>query len=227
MSKSLDHIAFIMDGNGRWAKARKLKRTDGHLEGTKRIPEVIDRCIEHKIKYISFFCFSTENWQRPKNEINFLIKKFTSSLSEKNLNWFNERNIKVNFIGFKENMPKNAFKKVHEFCNKTKSNNKFIVNFFFNYGSQQEILNACKELLKSGLTINKKNFEKFLLTNNLPDVDLLIRTSGEERISNFLLWQIAYAEIIFEKTMWPDYKTKVLDKNINEYNKRNRRFGAI
>ena len=226
-TSNLKHIAFIMDGNGRWAKNKNLKRTQGHLEGSNRIPEIIDGCIKHNIKYISFFCFSTENWKRPKTEVNFLINKIYKSLSTKNLKWFNDRNIKVNLVGFKNNIPKIIYNSIVKFCEKTNNNNGFNVNFYFNYGAQQEILFAIKKMNELKLKITRQNLEKCLLTPNFPAVDLLIRTSGEKRISNFLLWQIAYAEIIFEEVFWPDYTIKILNKNINEYNKRCRRFGGI
>ncbi len=227
MSNVLQHIAFIMDGNGRWAQKRNLPRIDGHKKGLEQISLIIDGCIQHQIKYISFFCFSTENWNRPKKEVQFLIKLIHNALSEKNFNWFKERQIKVQLIGFEKKMPTIPYKDIKRFCERTNNFHKVCVNFYFNYGSQQEILYACEQLKKRNLMVNKSNFEKCLLTHNLPDVDLLIRTSGEERISNFLLWQIAYAEIIFEKTLWPDYSIKKLNQNIIQYNKRNRRFGKI
>lgn len=227
MKNNLNHIAFIMDGNGRWAQKKNLKRIAGHDEGSKRIPEIIDGCIQHNIKFISFFCFSTENWKRPKTEVSFLVKKIFNSLSNKNLEWFNKRNIRVNLIGFSSNMPISTYNAIKKFCDKTAKNDGFFINFYFNYGSKQEIIYAIKRIIDSKLDINIENFNKCLLTSDFPDVDLLIRTSGEQRISNFLLWQIAYAEIIFEKTFWPDYTIKVLNKNINEYNKRSRRFGSI
>ena len=222
--KQLNHIAFIMDGNGRWATSKNLTRTDGHNEGIKRIPEIILECKKHSIKEISFFAFSTENWSRPKSEISFLIKLLNSNLAKKNLKWFIDNEIALNFIGFNNTYLEKYIKRINEFCEKTKSYNTK-VNICFNYGSHDEIIEAIKKLHKSKEVINKQNLEKHLLIKT--PVDLLIRTSGEKRISNFMLWQISYAEIIFEKKYWPDYKPNILRKNIKDYFNRDRRFGGI
>ncbi len=226
MAKKLEHIAFIMDGNGRYAKDLKKDRTFGHAEGAKRIPEIILCAKEQNIQFISFFAFSTENWNRSKKEVSFLMKLLEKNLSKKALNWFIENEVNLNVIGFENKIPKRLKDKIKEFTNTVnikKFNTK--VNIFFNYGSRDEIINAIKVMAEKKLKINHKNFEKSLLTNTLPDVDLLIRTSGEQRISNFMLWQIAYSEIIFESTRWPEYNKEIFNKNIIEYYKRERRFG--
>ncbi len=228
MTNDLKHIAFIMDGNGRYAKSLHQQRTFGHVEGAKRIPEIILGCQEKSIPYISFFAFSTENWNRSKTEVNFLMKLLEKYLSNKSLKFFKEHQINLNIIGFQKNLDKSLSKKINEFEHKVNTvKYETQVNIFFNYGSQDEIIYAIKELVKSKKSINKTNFESCLLTNKLPDVDLLIRTSGEKRISNFLLWQIAYSEIIFEPKFWPEYTKEILFNNIVEYYGRARRFGAV
>lgn len=226
MSKKINHIAFIMDGNGRYAKSLNKDRTFGHTEGAKRIPEVILFSKEKDIPYISFFAFSTENWNRSKKEVSFLMKLLEKYLSKKSKDWFLKNEINLNIIGFDNKIPKILNSKIKKFINEVNiKKHKTKVNIFFNYGSRDEIINAIKLLNKNNLTINHKNFEKCLLTHDLPDVDLLIRTSGEKRISNFMLWQIAYSEIIFEPTKWPEYNKEIFDKNILEYYTRERRFG--
>ncbi|MGL4950751.1 MAG: polyprenyl diphosphate synthase [Mycoplasma sp.] len=227
MSKNINHIAFIMDGNGRWAKNKSQERLFGHEQGAKQIGVVIDSCIKQGIKHISFFAFSTENWKRPKNEIAGIIKLLKSNLSIEKESWFNERNIKLNVIGFDTPFIKSLTDDINSIVNKTKKNKKFIVNIFFNYGGMQEIVNACNLAIDKKKHVTIKSFEKLLLTKDQPMVDLLIRTSGENRISNFMLWQIAYSEIIFENCLWPDYGDKQLIQNIQEYNKRIRRFGGL
>ncbi len=222
----LNHIGFIMDGNGRWAKSKNQIRTAGHQEGAKRISEIILGCKDLNIKEASFFAFSTENWNRPKTEISFLINLLKKYLfNKKSLKWFNENNVKINFIGFEKKDYKKLFKDIINFCEQTNNNNGIIVNICFNYGAQQEIVNACNKAVNLGKKVTIDSFNKLLLISN--PLDLLIRTSGEERISNFLLWQLAYSEIIFEQTNWPDYTVEVLKKNIQEFNQRIRRFGGL
>ncbi|MGL4948377.1 MAG: polyprenyl diphosphate synthase [Mycoplasma sp.] len=227
MKNEINHIAFIMDGNGRWAKNQNLDRLIGHEKGAKQIGTIIDGCISHNIKYISFFAFSTENWKRPKSEIFGIMKLLKEHIGIKNIDWFNKRKIKLNVVGFKNNISSSLSKKMDEMQEATKNNKDVIVNIFFNYGGMQEIVNACNEAILNGKKISVKSFEKLLLTKDMPNVDLLIRTSGEHRISNFMLWQIAYAEIIFENTLWPDYDISTLEKNLVEYDKRTRRYGGI
>lgn len=223
----INHIAFIMDGNGRWATKHGLVRTQGHLEGAKRISEVILACIEQEIPIASFFAFSTENWNRPKTEVSFLIKLLKKYLNKKSLKWFKEHDVKINLISVetKDKKIQKLLDEIQNFCNQTSSHQTITVNICFNYGSEQEILLAIKKLINSKQAINIQNFKSHLLIPQ--DVDLLIRTSGENRISNFLLFQISYSEIIFEPTLWPDYKKEIFTKNILEFNHRVRRFGKV
>lgn len=218
------HVAIIMDGNGRWAKAQNKPRAYGHQAGAKNIKNIVEAAINEKIKYLTLFAFSCENWTRPKHEINFLMKLLEKQMNEDLIKFLNERLIKFNWIGFKEKLNKTLVNKILNIQNKTKLNNKLILTIAFNYGGKQDILNAAK-LSNKNTTI--KDFDRLLLTKFLPDVDLLIRTSGEKRISNFLLWQSAYAEIIFEPTLWPNYNKKHFANNILEYCSRQRRFGKI
>lgn len=220
----LEHIAFIMDGNGRWAKKRNKPRIYGHNEGAKRIPEIVKVAKEFNIPHISFFAFSTENWNRSKEEVNFLLKLFTTSLTKTNLKKINKENVKVKWIGFYENLPNKLIDKINVFELGTQNNTSIQVNLFFNYSGIKDLNEALKKIKNEN---NVENIKNFLLTKNLPPIDLLIRTSGEQRISNFALYDLAYSEIIFEKTLWPDYSKKIFLDNINEYNTRDRRFGKI
>lgn len=227
MNNKLTHIAFIMDGNGRWAQEQNIDRMYGHEQGAKQISTIIDGCIEKQIQYMSFFAFSTENWKRPKSEIDMIIKLLKNYFLDKNLEWFKQRDVCINLLGFENHLSKVLMNNMKKFCYQTKDNKSFVVNIFFNYGSQQEILEACNKAIKSKRIQTIKSFEKLLFTKDQPGVDLLIRTSGEARISNFLLWQSAYAEIIFEPTYWPAYTKDVLNKNIDEFYNRNRRYGGL
>lgn len=226
MSNSLNHIAFIMDGNGRWAKKRNKKRIFGHAQGVKVIPEIIKECINQNIEFVSFFAFGVENWNRPKEEVNFLMSLITKYATKKIVNDLNKMNAKVNWIGFSENLDKKILDAIKYVVNNTKQNNGINVNIFFNYSGTKDLNNAIK------LVSNKKesediNIKNYLLTSKLPPIDLLVRTGGEYRISNFALYDLAYSEIIIENTMWPDYNKQLLKNNINEYNNRHRRFGKI
>lgn len=226
MSNSLNHIAFIMDGNGRWAKKRNKKRIFGHAQGVKVIPEIIKECINQNIEFVSFFAFGVENWNRPKEEVNFLMSLITKYATKKIVNDLNKMNAKVNWIGFSENLDKKILDAIKYVVNNTKENNGINVNIFFNYSGTKDLNNAIK------LVLNKKesediNIKNYLLTSKLPPIDLLVRTGGEYRISNFALYDLAYSEIIIEDTMWPDYNKQLLKNNINEYNNRHRRFGKI
>lgn len=226
MSNSLNHIAFIMDGNGRWAKKRNKKRIFGHAQGVKVIPEIIKECINQNIEFVSFFAFGVENWNRPKEEVSFLMSLITKYATKKIVNDLNKMNAKVNWIGFSENLDKKILDAIKYVVNNTKQNNGINVNIFFNYSGTKDLNNAIK------LVSNKKesediNIKNYLLTSKLPPIDLLVRTGGEYRISNFALYDLAYSEIIIENTMWPDYNKQLLKNNINEYNNRHRRFGKI
>lgn len=226
MSNSLNHIAFIMDGNGRWAKKRNKKRIFGHAQGVKVIPDIIKECINQKIKFVSFFAFSVENWNRPKEEVNFLLSLITKYATKKIINDLNKIDAKVNWIGFEDKLDKKTLDAIKLIVDNTKENKNIIVNIFFNYSGTKDLNNAINLAIKDKENL-KEDIKKYLLTSNLPPIDLLIRTGGEYRISNFSLYDLAYSEIIIENRMWPDYNKELLKTNINEYNNRHRRFGKI
>lgn len=223
----LSHVAFIMDGNGRWATKKNRERTFGHINGIKVIPEIVNIAIKNDIKYISFFAFSVENWNRPKEEVNFLFKLAFKYLSKKYLKKINELGIKFKWIGFENNISKKMIKNIRFFEKETNLNKKICISIFFNYSGKMDIENAIKIALKDTKRYNDSSIKKYLLTKDLPDIDLLIRTGGEERISNFALYDLAYSEIIFEKTLWPDYSSNIFANNLKNYYSRNRRFGEI
>lgn len=215
------HVAIIMDGNGRWAKRLKRPRTYGHQKGLKVIESIITVALKSHIKVLSLFAFSTENWSRPSQEVNFLMKLVMNKLTKKTLTYFHQCQIQFRWTGFKEHLSQPIIDKLWLMQSATANNNKIILNLCFNYGGRQDILQASQRVTA------KNDFEKLLLTNDLPPVDLLIRTGNEKRISNFMLWQLAYAEIIFEPTFWPAYNPKIFAKNLLEFSKRQRRFGGI
>lgn len=223
------HVAVIMDGNGRWAKKKGFSRSEGHNAGSKVLEKLMDTAIELNIKCISVYAFSTENWSRPKREIDGLWKLFTEYFDSK-LPIMLEKGIRIHHSGSYKKLPAIVKNKIITAVDKTKNNKKITLNFCLNYGSRQEILEAVNEWAmkrKPDEKITASKLEKYLYTSNLPDVDLLIRTSGESRISNFLLWQIAYSEIIFMNVLWPDFNKSHLYKAIIEYQKRDRRYGGI
>jgi undecaprenyl diphosphate synthase len=221
----LNHVAIIMDGNGRWGLKNKDSRNEGHKAGLKTVEKIIKETINQKIKYLTLFAFSTENWNRPKKEINYLFNLLESYLSSK-IESFNKKNIKLNIIG-----TKNFSKKLNKLLNfsekKTAHNTILQINLALNYGSKLEIINAIKKINKNNDKINEKNLSKYLETKNIPDPELLIRTGNTKRLSNFLLWQLAYAEIFFEKKLWPDFNEKDYVKIIKKFKKIKRNFGKI
>ena len=225
------HVAVIMDGNGRWAKKRGLKRENGHREGRKSVRKIIECCVELGIKNLTLYAFSTENWNRPKLEIDFLMQLLFLSLKGE-LKTLNKNNIKFETIGNLDRLPKKISNYLGKVKLKTRYNSKLTLTLALSYGSRNEIVNVVRELsdkVKNNI-ISSKNIDEtvindHLYTRNLPDVDLLIRTSGEKRISNFLLWQIAYSELYFTKKLWPDFRKKDLYKAIISYQNRERRFG--
>lgn len=226
------HVAIIMDGNGRWAKIQGKNRTFGHLEGIKTADKIISYAEKIGIKFLTLYAFSTENWNRSKTEVKFLMKIFKKKLEEAILN--QKRNIKFQVIGEKEKISKNILNLIYTLEQKTRLNTGMILNIAFNYGSKSEIINSVKLIInniknkKVNLdNITKESFNNYLYTKNQPDVDLLIRTGGEYRISNFMLWQIAYAELFFTKIFWPDFSEQDLNNAILEFNKRERRYGKI
>ena len=225
------HIAIIMDGNGRWAKKQGMIRAMGHEKGTKAVREVVEGCSEIGVKNLTLYAFSTENWNRPRMEVDALMKLLVSSL-KKEIKTLQDNDISLNAIGILENLPSKAYRELQEVINKTKDNSRMTLTLALSYGSREELTHAIKEIsqkVKKG-EISEKGIDesvinKHLYTQNLPDVDLLIRTSGEQRISNFLLWQIAYAELFFSKKLWPDYRRSDLFEAIYNYQNRERRFG--
>jgi undecaprenyl diphosphate synthase len=221
----LNHVAIIMDGNGRWGLKHKNSRNEGHKAGLKTVEKILKETINQKIKYLTLFAFSTENWNRPKKEIRYLFNLLENYLSKK-INELHKKNIKLNIIGTK-NFSKKLNKILISSEKKTLKNTKLQINLALNYGSKFEILNALKIMNKNNDEINEKNFKKYLQTKNTPDPDLLIRTGNTKRLSNFLLWQLAYTEIFFEKKLWPDFNEKDYIRIIKNYKKIKRNFGNI
>jgi undecaprenyl diphosphate synthase len=225
------HIAVIMDGNGRWAKQKGKLRVFGHKNGIKAVRNTVENCAQIGIKVLTLYAFSTENWNRPKLEVDTLMKLLVTSL-KKELKLLQENNIKLQAIGNLQSLPKNVQKELNEVIELTKNNNHLILNLAISYSAKEEIVNAfqniSKKIVNNELTleeINENTINNHLYTRNLPNVDLVIRTSGEQRISNFLLWQIAYAELYFTNTLWPDFNKKELELAIINYQQRERRFG--
>ena len=221
----LNHVAIIMDGNGRWGLKHKNSRNAGHKAGLITVEKVIKETIRNKIGFLTLYAFSTENWKRPKKEINFLFSLLESFLKNR-LEELHRQNIKLKIIG-----NKNFSKKLNQLLNtaekKTLKNKKLQINLALNYGSKFELLNAFKNLQKNKAKINEKNLRKYLQTVDIPDPDLLIRTGNTKRLSNFLLWQLAYSEIFFEKKLWPEFNVKDYNKIIKKYKIIKRNFGKI
>jgi len=222
---SLNHVAIIMDGNGRWGLKKKKTRNFGHKAGLKTVEKIIKETIKNKIKFLTLFVFSTENWKRPKNEINYLLNLLEVFIKKRIIE-FKENNIKLKIIGVKK-FTKKLNKLLDDSENKTRHNTKLQINLALNYGSKNEIIYAIKKLNKDKKKITKSNISKSLFTKNIPDPDLLIRTGNTHRLSNFLLWQIAYAEIFFVKKLWPDFNEKDYTKIIKKFKKIKRNFGNI
>ena len=221
-----NHVAIIMDGNGRWALNRRKSRNYGHQQGLKTIEKIVDYSIKEKISYLTLFTFSSENWKRPKTEVNFLFK-LLENYFKKNLLKVIKNGIKVKIIGNKSKLASNLRKIIKLAENKTKKNKKISVQLALNYGSKNEIINSLKNIIKKKQKITTKNFEQNLYTAGFPDPDILIRTGGKKRLSNFLLWQIAYTEIFFIDKMWPDFNKNDFDKILNKFRNIKRNFGKI
>ena len=221
----LNHVAIIMDGNGRWGLKHKNSRNEGHRAGLNTVEKIIKETINQKIKYLTLYAFSTENWKRPKKEINYLFNLLENFLLKKIEN-IHKKNIKLNIIGVK-NFSKKLNKLLNSSEKKTSKNSKLQINLALNYGSKFEIINAFKKMNKNKVKINEKNLTKYLQTKNIPDPEILIRTGNTKRLSNFLLWQIAYTEIFFEKKLWPDFNEKNYLDIIKQYKKIKRNFGKI
>ena len=222
----IKHVAIIMDGNGRWGIKHKNSRNAGHRAGLNSVESIIDECIKKNIKYLTLYTFSTENWKRPQKEINFLFNLLENFLSNKIDNLIKKK-IKLKFIGKINNLPKELKKLIKISEKKTSKNISLQINIALNYGSKNELINAIKLIDKNNLKINERNIQKNLFTNNIPDPEILIRTGNTKRLSNFLLWQIAYSEIFFEKKLWPDFDKNDFNKIIIKFNKIKRNFGSI
>ena len=222
----VNHVAIIMDGNGRWGIKHKKSRNLGHRAGLNTVEKIIKSTIKSKIKYLTLYAFSTENWKRPQNEIKFLFKLLDSFI-EKKIKEFNKKNIKLKIIGNINVFNKKLKIKLQKSEKLTKNNNRLQVNLALNYGSKSELINAFKKLNRNKLNINIKNIEKNLYTSNIPDPDILIRTGSTNRLSNFLLWQLAYSEIFFEKKLWPDFKENDYNKILKKFRKTKRNYGNI
>ena len=222
---TLEHVAIIMDGNGRWGLKFKNSRNAGHKAGLKTVEKIIKETIKHKIKFLTLYTFSTENWRRPKKEINFLFSLLENFLINR-IDELNKKNIKLKIIGVKNFSSKlNKLLTLSE--KKTSKNTKLQINLALNYGSKFELINAFKILSKKREKINEKNINKYLLTKNIPDPDLLIRTGNTKRLSNFLLWQLSYSEIFFNKKLWPAFNENDFNKIIRMYKVTKRNFGKI
>ena len=221
----IKHVAIIMDGNGRWGIKHKNSRNLGHKEGLKTVEKIIKSTVKNKIRYLTLFTFSTENSKRPKNEINFLFSLLENFLINK-INDLEEQNIKLKILG-KKKFSKNINKLLLKTEKATHKNKRLQINLALNYGAKSEIINKIKILNKKKLTINENNINRNLYTNKIPDPDILIRTGDTKRLSNFLLWQLAYTEIFFVKKLWPDFNSNDYNKILNNFKKIKRNFGNI
>ena len=221
----LYHVAIIMDGNGRWGLKNKNSRNAGHRAGLKTVEKIIKETVKNKIKFLTLYAFSTENWKRPKKEINYLFDLLENFLITR-ISDLNKQKVKLKILGLKRFTPK--LNKLLNFSEKkTSKNNKIQVNLALNYGSKSELINAFKKMKKDKISINEKNFSNYLETKNIPDPDLLIRTGDTKRLSNFLLWQLAYSEIFFEKKLWPDFNALDYNRIIKKFKRIKRNFGNV
>ena len=220
------HVAIIMDGNGRWGLKKKRSRNFGHKKGLLTVERIISFSIKKKIKFLTLFVFSTENWRRPSNEINYLFKLLANYI-DREINNLIKKDIKIKIIGNIKPFPNSLKSKIKKVEKITKLNNAIQINMALNYGSRQEIVTALKKIKKNSLNINEKNINNNLYTKNIPDPEILIRTGNTNRISNFLLWQLIYTEIFFVKKMWPDFNEADFNKIIKNYKKINRKFGGL
>lgn len=226
------HVAIIMDGNGRWAKEKGLATIEGHKKGVETVKMVIEVAIEIGIPYLTLYAFSTENWLRPKEEVEGLFNLLREFLQE-NKKKLQEKDVRIIVIGEREGLPQDIVEQIEEIMEFTKENKKLTLIIAFNYGSRKEIVNAvkriCKDVVQNKVKIeeiNEELFERYLYTHNIPDPDLFIRTSGEYRLSNFLLWQLSYTELWFTKTYWPDFKKEDFITAVDDFSRRKRRFGG-
>jgi undecaprenyl diphosphate synthase len=223
------HIAIIMDGNGRWARSRGLPRLAGHRAGTENLRRIIQACVEFGVKYLTIYAFSTENWGRPEDEVTGLMSIF-DEVFERELAELNKQGAQLRMIGRIEGLRKSLRDKVLKGIEATKENDRLVLNVAFNYGGRDEITQAVQRIIKDGVNaedVDEALISRYLYTADIPDPDLVIRTSGEQRISNFLIWQAAYAEWVFPQTFWPDFGREELLAAIQEYGKRERRYGLV
>lgn len=222
-----EHVAIIMDGNGRWAKKRGLPRVMGHKQGAQNVTNIVEAASKLGIKYLTLFTFSVENWRRPQTEINALMNLFEQVLSEK-LPGLIKNNVKLNLIGDLSAIRKSTCHKFEEAIQKTSQNSGLILTIALNYSGRDDIIRAINRIISDGIkSVDEETFSSYLDTAKLPDPELIVRTSGEARISNFLLWQIAYSEVYFSETLWPDFTEKDLDDAVKDFQNRDRRFGGV
>lgn len=228
-----EHVAIVMDGSGRWAKKKGLSRNEGHRVGIEKIRETVEMCLDIGIKFLTIYAFSCQNWKRPREEVNFLMKRFERYLDKEGQE-LKRKGVRLGVIGRKEELSQALQKKIEKTVRMTQNNDKVYLNLAINYGGQEEIVDAAKKIaeeIRKGTLVSQEIdvdlFRKYLYTANQPYPDLLIRTSGEQRVSNFLLWQIAYAELWITPTLWPDFGKEEFIKAIRDYTKRNRRFGGL
>lgn len=228
MNKIPQHIAMIMDGNGRWAKKRFLPRVAGHVKGVSALKKIVDYCDKIGVKYLTVFAFGRENWNRPQSEVSFLMRLMIKRLNHE-INELYQKNAQIRFIGDRARLSKEFLTSIEQAEQKTASNNGLVFNICVDYSGEFDIIQAVNKIIEDKLEtpINEEIFAKYLLTNGSPNPELVIRTSGECRISNFMLWQLAYSEIYFSQVFWPDFSPNELDKAIDWYNNRERRFGKI
>lgn len=227
------HIAIIMDGNGRWAKKRNLARREGHKEGVKTLKKIVKYAADTDISSLTVYAFSTENWKRPKAEVDFLLALMKRTMRNE-IKDLLDNGVQVNFLGRKENLSKNLIKEIEHIENKSKNNKRLILNIAFNYGGRAEIVDAAKKILSEFKSENfdideldENEFSSYLYKPEFKDIELLIRTGGDKRLSNFLLWQSAYAELYFTDKYWPDFDEAELDAAIEDFRSRERKFGAL
>ena len=223
-----NHVGIILDGNGRWAKERGMSRSEGHLAGAKNLDKLTDYIFKKGVKVLSLYVFSTENFKRSKEEVDYLMDLFVK-MFKRNFNEYSKKGYKVVFSGTKENLNDDVIYVMDEVTEKTKDNENGTINFCLNYGSHKEIVDACKKIYKDNIDIGsltEDTFEKYLY-NDLPGIDLLIRPGKEKRLSNFMLWQLSYAELYFTDVLFPDFDSKEFDKALDEFSRRNRRYGGI
>lgn len=219
------HLGIIIDGNRRWAKKKGLPSFVGHKKGFDNVIKIGECCLKKGVKALTLYCFSTENWKRSRAEVNYLMDLLKQAFQNNNIERFNKRGVRVQVIGQKERLPNNLQKKIEKAEQKTKNNNKGVLTLAISYGGREEIIQAVKTIVKNKLPVTEKTINNNLWTKGLPDPDLIIRTSGEKRLSNFLPWQSVYSELYFPKKYWPEFTEKDLDKAFEEYSKRQRRFG--